>query len=101
QSNEIFGTWFTYDVDGSPLWLSVLATSTAPGVYSGPLMRTTGPAFSATPFNPAMVTATQVGTARFTFTDGAHATFAYTVGNVTQAKPITREVFAAPGTVCN
>jgi serine protease len=100
QSNEIFGTWFTYDVDGTPLWLSVLAANTAPGVYSGPLMRTRGPAFSATPFDPAMVTATQVGTARLTFTDGDHATFAYTVGNVTQSKAITREVFVSPGTIC-
>lgn len=100
QSNEIFGTWFTYDVDGTPLWLSVLATSTAPGVYSGPLMRTHGPAFSATPFDPSKVTATQVGRATFTFSDGAHATFAYTVGSVTQSKAITREVFVAPGTFC-
>ncbi|HEX6793447.1 MAG TPA: hypothetical protein VF304_06295, partial [Casimicrobiaceae bacterium] len=100
QSNEIFGTWFTYDVDGSPLWLSVLATSTAPGVYSGPLMRTTGPAFSAMPFNPAKIVASQVGNATFTFTDGDHATFAYTVGKVSQSKAITREVFVSPGTFC-
>ena len=100
QSNEIFGTWFTYDVDGSPLWLSVLATSTGPGVYSGSLMRTRGPPFSAVPFDPAQVTATPVGTATFTFSDGAHATFAYTVNGVSQAKAITREVFVSPGTYC-
>ena len=100
QSNEIFGTWFTYDVDGSPLWLSVLAANTAPGVYSGPLMRTTGPAFGATPFDPAKVVATQVGNATFTFSDGDHATFAYTVGNVRHSKAITREVFVSPGTFC-
>ena len=96
----IFGTWFTYDVDGSPLWLSVLATNSAPGVFTGDLVRTRGPAFSATPFDPAMVTHTAVGTATFTFSDGNHATFAYTVGGVTQSKPITREVFVSPGTVC-
>lgn len=100
QSNEIFGTWFTYDTDGSPLWLSVLATNTAPGVYSGSLIRTHGPAFSAVPFDPAQVTATPAGTATFTFQDGAHATFAYTVNGVSQAKAITREVFVSPGTYC-
>jgi len=100
QSNMIFGTWFTYDVDGSPLWLSVLATNSAPGVFTGDLVRTRGPAFSATPFDPAMVTHTAVGTATFTFSDGNHATFAYTVGGVTQSKPITREVFVSPGTFC-
>jgi len=100
QSDEIFGTWFTYDVDGSPLWLSVLATITSPGVYSGALMRTTGPAFGAMPFNPANIVASQVGNATFTFTDGDHAKFAYTVGKVSQSKAITREVFVSPGTFC-
>ena len=100
QSDAIFGTWFTYDVDGAPLWLSVLATNTAPGVYSGALTRTQGPAFSAVPFDPAKVTATQVGSATFAFSDGAHATFTYTVGGVTQSKAITREVFVSPGTFC-
>jgi len=52
------------------------------------------------PFEPANVVRTDVGTATFTFTDGNHATFAYTVGDVAQAKAITREVFVAPGTVC-
>lgn len=100
QSSMIFGTWFTYDVDGSPLWLSVLAANTAPGVFTGDLVRTRGPPFSATPFDPAMVTHTGVGTATFTFSDGNHGTFAYTVGGVAQSKPITREVFVNPGTVC-
>lgn len=100
QSNVIFATWFTYDVDGTPLWLSVTAANTAPGVYSGVLVKTSGPAFSAVPFDPGAVTRTQVGTATFTFRDGANATFAYTVGGVAQAKAITREVFVSPGTVC-
>jgi hypothetical protein len=38
--------------------------------------------------------------ATFTFLDGNNANFAYTVNNVSQQKAITREVFAAPGTVC-
>jgi hypothetical protein len=43
---------------------------------------------------------TQVGTVSLTFTDGNHATFAYTVNGISQAKQITREIFRAPGTVC-
>jgi hypothetical protein len=27
QSNIVFGTWFTYDFDGTPLWLSVTANN--------------------------------------------------------------------------
>ena len=101
QGNTIFATWFTYDVDGTPLWLSVSAASTAPGVYSGQLIRTAGPAFSAMPFNPALVTRNVVGTATLTFANGNAATFAYTVGTVTQSKQITRQLFAPPaGTLC-
>jgi hypothetical protein len=100
QGDTMFATWFTYDLDGTPLWLSVTAPKTAPGVYGGTLYRTTGPAFSAVPFLPANVTATAVGTATFTFTDGNTGTFNYTVNGVTQTKAITRQVFAAPGTVC-
>ena len=37
------------------------AAKTAPNVYSGQLIRTTGPAFNAVPFDPAMVTRTVVG----------------------------------------
>jgi hypothetical protein len=101
QGDTIFATWFTYDLDRAPMWLVVTALKTGPGVYAGKLFRTTGPPFNATPFNPANVVATEVGTATFTFSDGNHATFAYTVNGVSQSKAITREIFAAPGTVCN
>jgi glycerol-3-phosphate dehydrogenase len=52
------------------------------------------------PFNPANVVATAVGNATFTFADGNNASFAYTVNGIAQMKAITREIFAAPGTVC-
>jgi hypothetical protein len=110
----MFGTWFTYDVDGTPLWLSVTATPAsggaltpqgAPAVWSGQLVRTAGPAFSAVPFDPNLVTRSVVGTATFTFSDGANGIFAYTVNgigaaSVSQTKNLTREVFVAPGTAC-
>ncbi|HEX6136188.1 MAG TPA: M64 family metallopeptidase [Casimicrobiaceae bacterium] len=100
QGDTLFITWFTYDVDGSPLWLSATAQKTAANVYAGTLYRTTGPAFSATPWNPAAVTLAQVGTVTLTFADGNHASFAYTVNAVSQTKPITRQIFRPPGTVC-
>jgi pseudomonalisin len=104
QNNIIFATWFTYNSDGTPLWLSATAYRTAPGVYSGTLNLTHGPPFNAVPFLPSMVTLTQVGTATFTFTDGNDATFAYTVnlgtGPVSQMKAITQQVFQPPGTAC-
>ena len=100
EGNTIFATWFTYDLDGTPMWLSVTATNTEPGVFTGTLYRTTGPAFNAVPFNPANVVLTAVGMASFTFSDGNDANFAYTVNGISQTKAITREVFQSPGTVC-
>ena len=76
------------------------------GVYSGALIRTTGPAFSAVPFDPLQVVRTPVGTLTMTFRDGDNATFAYAMalGNppvsVVQTKQLTRQVFRTPGTVC-
>jgi hypothetical protein len=107
QGEVIYATWFTYDVDGSPLWLSAAATRTSPSVYTGTLSRYTGPAFSAVPWLPANVVATPVGTLTLTFANGNSATYAYTVSlsgpgsAVTQSKPITRTVFVpSGGTIC-
>ncbi|HWZ74293.1 MAG TPA: hypothetical protein VN326_22795 [Casimicrobiaceae bacterium] len=69
-------------------------------MYSGSLYRTTGPAFNAVPFNPSNVVGTVVGTASVTFSDGNTAGFAYLVNGVAQTKPITREVFRSPGSLC-
>jgi hypothetical protein len=100
EGSTIFATWFTYDGAGSPLWLSATAENSAPGVFAGTLYRTSGPPFNAVPFVAANVTTTPVGTATLTFADGNSGTFAYTVNGVSQFKPITRQVFRAPGTVC-
>jgi len=101
QGDSLFVTWFTYAADGKPLWLSATATKVAPGVYSGQLIRTTGPAFKAASFDPAGVTRTVAGSATFTFTSGNAGTFSYTVDGVTQSKAITRMLFAPDaGTRC-
>ena len=100
QSDVIFGTWFTYATDGSPLWLLLTAHASAPGRYAGTLYRTTGPAFDTQPFDPARVTLTAVGSASLAFADGNSGTFTYTFGGVTQSKSITRQVFQGAGTTC-
>jgi hypothetical protein len=100
QGNVLFITWFTYDLDGTPLWLSATLQPTVARTYSGSLNRTAGPAFDATPWNPAAVTNSLAGTATITFADGNHATFAYTLNGVGQTKQITREIFQEPGTAC-
>ena len=100
QGDTIFATWFTYDADGSPLWMVVAATRTGAEVYSGILYRGTGPPFNAMPFDPSRVVRTVAGTATFSFADSGNATFTYTLNGVTESKSITREVFAAPVPSC-
>jgi hypothetical protein len=102
QGNILFATWFTYDAAGKGLWLVMSdGEKTGPGRYAGTLYRTTGPAFSASPWNPLGVGRIPVGTASFAFTGQGDGTFSYTVNGVAQSKAITRQVFSAPTTVCN
>ena len=76
----------------------------APGVYSGDLLRTHGPRFDA--YDTTQFKFDKVGTAKFTFADGNTASFEYTVqvagmaAPVTQMKTITRQLFSALGTTC-
>jgi len=101
QGDTIFATWFTYDADGTPLWLAVTANRIAQATYRGTLIRTTGPSFAAAPFDPAKVTRTAAGTATLTFANGNAATLAYTLDGISQSKAITRQLFApAAGTRC-
>ena len=94
QGDILFAVWFTYDVDGTPMWLVMPRGEKADAhTYSGPLYRTTGPSFSASPWDPSKVTATAVGTATFAFTDVDNGTFTYAVSGQTQSKAITRQIW--------
>jgi hypothetical protein len=99
QGDTIFAAWYTYGMDGTPLFLVVAADKTVPGTYSGDLYQAVGPA------GPGLQ-ATKVGAATFTFANGNSATFAYTAqlagmtGAATRTKAITREIFTAPGAAC-
>ena len=103
QGNTIFATWFTYAVDGQPLWLVAAISNTAaqPTVFTGALFKAiSGPPFNAVPFDFAAIKFQAEGTLMVTFRDGNFATFGYTVDGVAQIKQITRDVFAPPGTMC-
>ena len=100
QGDVIFVSWFIYDQNGAPSWVSATLFKNAAGTYTGALDMTTGPPFSAAPYNPSLVAHTTVGTAAVVFADGNNATFTYTLNGVARAKALTRFVFVAPGTVC-
>ena len=102
QGDILFATWFTYDASGRGMWLVMSALRRESGeVYSGPIHRVSGPPFNAVPFSPSQISQEQLGNATLSFSDESTGTFRYTVGNVTQAKAITRQVFAAPLPSCN
>ena len=57
QGSILFGTLFTYDDDGSPMWLVMSrGERQSEGVYSGQLHRTSGPAFNASPWRAVSAT---------------------------------------------
>ncbi len=101
QGNIIVATWFTYDARRSAAVAVGQPWSKRTGpTYAGTLIRSTGPAFSATPFDPRNVARTGSRGGGLTFAEGNSGTFSYTVNGVAQSKAITRQVFRAPGTVC-
>jgi len=101
QGDVLFATLFSYAEDGRGMWLVMSdGRMTGTNSYTGTLFRTRGPAFSASPWNPAGVTVTAAGTATFVFSDRNTGTFSYTVDGISRSKPITRQVFASPSTIC-
>jgi len=99
QDNILFATLFTYDFDGSPMWLVMPGGARqADGTYSGQLFRTTGPAFDAQPFGA--IASTVVGTMKLAFTDANDATLTYSYNGTNVTKSITRQPFAATPPSC-
>jgi hypothetical protein len=101
QGNTIFATWFTFDVDGSPLWLVATMDKGTGENFAGELFRVTATPFGVIPFvaNPAV----KVGTATLAFTNGNSAAFSYAIGSVSKTKLLTHQPLVPPpaGTVCN
>jgi hypothetical protein len=100
QGDVIFATWFTYAFDGAPQWLVATTVKAEEGIYRGTIYRTSGPPFDVLPFDPDAVTRQPVGSMTLSFLNSGAATFEYTLDGIAQAKRITRQVFRAPGTVC-
>lgn len=96
KSNNIFGVFYTYDTNGLPLFVTMPGvTETAKGIFTGSLFTTVGPHFAITPFNSALVSATNVGSAQLQMHSLYEGYFIYTINNQTQIKNITRQAFGA------
>jgi len=100
QGNLIFATWFTFGQNGEPVWLLMVGTRVAPGVYSGNIEQTTGIPLSKMNWTQAYTTDVIVGTGTLTFTSGDRGRFDYTAYGFTGSKPIERQLFASPWSKC-
>ena len=119
QGDILFAVWYTYDHDGTPIWLVMPdatlqhegdmdmmdmgmmgMTRNAPS-YTGMLYRSRGPAFSSATFDRNAVDVKPVGMATFLFTGNDSGVFAYTVDNFSASKRITRMVYSSAMTTCS
>jgi hypothetical protein len=102
QGEELFASWFTYDLDGSPMWIVMPDGhyDFSRGEYRGPLYRGSGPAFNAEPWDASAVQMRYVGEATLRF-DSEGGDFSYTfVSGQTQRKRISRYVFGSQEPQC-
>ena len=103
QGSIIFGTLFTYDAGGAPMWLVMPSGNLQSGsTYSGQLFRTTGPPFDASPFNPIGAdNLSLVGTMTVTFAGADAATLVYSFNGLQVTKSIRRQVFGSRAADCS
>ncbi len=91
QGDVLFPTWFTYDVDGKPLWLIVSgAQKQADGSYTGDIFRTTGVPFAQIQGAQSSLSVTKLGTSRLSFANNDSMSFSYTLNGQTQTKSLKR-----------
>lgn len=101
QGDTLFVTWFTYAADGSGQWLVGSSfTRSGNGTYAGTLYRTDGPPFDSASWDPARVAVAAAGNATLAFSDADNGTFTYSLDGTSQSKPIARQLFSSPKTVC-
>ena len=99
QGNIVFATVFTYDTDGTGMWLVMSNGALQPdGSFSGTLYRASGPPFNANPWRP--VSVAEVGSMRVAFNGTSAGTLTYNVNGVSVTKNIVRQAFASTTTTC-
>jgi lysyl endopeptidase len=98
QSDIVFGTLFTYGLDGNSMWLVASdMRKQADGSYLGGLYRARGPAYYVTQWSP--VSLTQVGTMRVQ-SAGEGLSLQYSVDGIQVNKSIERQIFSSPVPTC-
>jgi photosystem II stability/assembly factor-like uncharacterized protein len=100
QSSRIFATWYAYGDDGKPVWIVMpdaelraeFAGAILSPAASGDIYTTRGPP-EGTPFDPARVVSTKVGTARLFWYSQNSAYLEYTAFGRAETRTIRRQAF--------
>jgi YVTN family beta-propeller protein len=103
QANTVFAVWYTYDADGSPLWIVIPnAARVSDRTYRGDAYRTTGPSINAANFDPSAVQPTVVGNVFIALdaTRDDFLIFSGTILGTSVHKVLVRHAFASPMPVC-
>jgi uncharacterized protein (DUF1800 family) len=96
HGDQIFGVWYIYDNDGSPMWVVMSdGTFSSDGrSFTGNVYRTSGPSYREAQFESSRVAVTQIGTARLDFdADDENATVTYSINQRQTVKRVTRQSF--------
>ena len=95
QQEVLFATLFHYGPNGQTRWYVAPDMRSQNGqlVFTGPLYETSGPYFGGLGFNPANVSARQVGTASITINSVFTGFLTYSVDGVLVNKVIERQTF--------
>jgi alpha-tubulin suppressor-like RCC1 family protein len=103
QGGLLFGTLFTYDLSGKPLWLVMSngVREANSSTFTGDLYQTTGPAFNISPFTPiGPPNITKTGTMSAAFLNKGTATLSYSVNGISVTKLIQPQVFGSKAAAC-
>lgn len=94
KNDKLFAAWFVYDAAGKPNWYTFQAGNwTTSRVYTGLVVKATGPALGGVQGLAGGVTPAQAGTATLTFNSYDSAVFAGTVDGQAFNKTIVRQPF--------
>jgi hypothetical protein len=102
QVDEVMvAVWYTYDSDREALFMVFVGERQPDGSFSGEVFRQrNGTPFSQINAAPPSPGSDVVGTARLSFSSGTRGSFAYTLGSVSQSKPIERLQAGSVATLC-
>jgi hypothetical protein len=94
----VFGVWYTYGLDGKPIWYVLPNGNWTGNTYAGALYSTTGSPWLGVTYNPSLLVPLEVGTLSFNFTNASNATmnYSFTAGpfaGTSQSKVISRNDF--------